>query len=390
MERIRVVLAKELIDNLRDGRSLSAALVYPLLGPLLLGVLIGLMANLLVLDRETTIHVAVQGAVYAPEMISHLESNGVVLEPIVGDTHDVVRRGRHASVLIVPAEFSEDFSAGRPAKVQVIMDSSRLASLVVVNQLLDLMRGYGREVAIKRLAQRQIEPEMLDPVRIEPTNVAVSGTLIDTFLSMIAPFIMFNIFIGGVYLTLDATSGERERRSFEPLLANPIARWEVMSGKVLAGVVFTLVAVLVQLIAFKLMFEMVGSERLSFSDKLDFTTAIGIFVVSAPLVLFAVAVQTIIATVTRSFKQALTYLGLLPLLPGLPGLLAVFVSFEAQSWMMVIPTFGQTVLIGQFVRGEPVATTHIAITIFTTLFVSLLLYVVAARLYEREDLIFGT
>ncbi len=387
MDRIRVVLAKELVDNLRDGRSLSAALVYPLLGPILLGVLIGLMANLLVLDRETTILVAVAGAEHAPQLISHLESNGVVLEPIIGEANEAVKRGRHASVLRIPSQFGRRFSAGDPATVQVVMDSSRLASLVVVNQLLDLLRGYGREIALERLSQRQIEPGALDPIRIEPTNVAESGTLIDTFLSMLAPF---NVFIGGVYLTLDATSGERERGSFEPLLANPVARWEVMSGKVLAAVVFTVVAVIVQLVAFKVMFETVGSERLSFADKLDLPSFVGILAISIPLVFFAVAVQTIIATVTRSFKQALTYLGLLPLIPGLPGLLLVFVSFEAQNWMMLIPTFGQTVLIGQFVRGEPVALTHISIAMLATLAASLVLFLVAARLYEREELIFGT
>ena len=58
--------------------------------------------------------------------------------------------------------------------------------------------------------------------------------------------------------------------------------------------------------------------------------------------------------------------------------------------MMLIPTFGQTVLIGQFVRGEPVALTHISIAMLATLAASLVLFLVAARLYEREELIFGT
>ena len=163
-----------------------------------------------------------------------------------------------------------------------------------------------------------------------------------------------------------------------------------MSGKVLAAVLFTVVAVIVQLVAFKVMFETVGSERLNFADKLDLPSFVDILAISIPLVFFAVAVQTIIATVTRSFKQTLTYLGLLPLIPGLPGLLLVFVSFEAQNWMMLIPTFGQTVLIGQFVRGEPVALTHISIAMLATLAASLVLFLVAARLYEREELIFGT
>ena len=59
MGQIRVVLTKELVDNLRDGRSLAAALVYPLIGPLLVGVLIELMSSVLVLDQQSTISIAI-------------------------------------------------------------------------------------------------------------------------------------------------------------------------------------------------------------------------------------------------------------------------------------------------------------------------------------------
>ena len=244
-------------------------------------------------------------------------------------------------------------------------------------------------MASERLAERRIDPGTVEPVRIDNTNVAVSGSLIDSFLAMLPPFIIFNIFIGGVYLTLDATSGERERRSLEPLLANPVGRWQVMLGKVLAAVLFTAAAVVVQLIAFKLMFEAIGSDRLSFADKLSLGSVLGVLMLTGPLVIFAVAVQTIIATVTRSFKQALTCLGFLPLIPGLPGLVLVFVSVEAENWMMTLPTFGQTVLLGQLIRGEAVDGMHMTIAGASTVAATALLLLIAARLYDREELIFG-
>jgi sodium transport system permease protein len=196
------------------------------------------------------------------------------------------------------------------------------------------------------------------------------------------------LFIGGVYLAIDTTAGERERGSLEPLFANPLPRAGFMLGKYLAALFFTLVAVLVQLATFKLMFVSVGAGQ-GFAKVLGPGATLGTFAVAAPLAALAVAVQVIIATVSRSFKEAQTYLGLLPLAPAMPGLALVFLPLVPQGWMMAVPTFGQTLLFGQLVRGEPIAFGHALIASGVTLVLALVLLALAAKLYEREELIFG-
>ncbi len=112
--------------------------------------------------------------------------------------------------------------------------------------------------------------------------------------------------------------------------------------------------------------------------------------IGLPLMALAVAIQLIIATTTHSFKETQTYLGLLPLVPSLPGLVLIFVSITAHPWMMAIPTFGQTLLIGQLVRGEPLSGLFIAIACVTTGLAAAALLFFAARLYEKEALLFGS
>ena len=194
---------------------------------------------------------------------------------------------------------------------------------------------------------------------------------------------------GGVYLTIDTTSGERERGSLEPLLANPVARWELMLGKALAAFAFTAAAVVVQLVAFKLVFEVITRGEFGLAVDLGVPMFAAIFLICLPLMAFAVAIQLIVATLTRSFKETQTYLGLLPLAPALPGLVLVFVSINAHPWMMAIPTFGQTLLVGQLVRGEPVSAVAVAIACATTALAAAALLYGAARLYERDVLLFG-
>ena len=67
----------------------------------------------------------------------------------------------------------------------------------------------------------------------------------------------------------------------------------------------------------------------------------------------------------------------------------VFAPVQVQEWMMTIPTFSQTLLFGQFLRGEPVSALNIVISATVTTALALILVAVAARLYDREKLIFG-
>ena len=191
------------------------------------------------------------------------------------------------------------------------------------------------------------------------------------------------------YVRIDTTAGERERGSMEPLLTNPIGRGQLMLGKLGAALLFTLAALVFQLAAFKVMFELVMGEKYGLAFNPSVASFVAMLGILLPLVVAAVALQVIVATVSRSYKETQTYLGLLPLIPSLPGMMLVFVPLKAHAWMMSIPTFGQILLIGAMIRGEPVDPVHLAISVISTSLLALLLLWGAARLYERDQLLFG-
>ena len=56
---------------------------------------------------------------------------------------------------------------------------------------------------------------------------------------------------------------------------------------------------------------------------------------------------------------------------------------------MAIPTFSQTLLLGQFVRGESVELLNVVISMSSSTALALVLIACAAGLYAREELIFG-
>ena len=388
MERIWIVFAKETVDNLRDRRSVLMALIYPFIGPLMVGVLIGFVGQTINSMPSSAFTLAVAGADEAPRLVGFLEAHGVSVVTAPDDPMSAVRGGVVDVVLVVESDFGARFAEQQPATVKLVTDTSRLPATMAMSRVMGLLRQFHDLIATERLVENGLDPTLTVPLRIKSVNVAVGRNITGFFLNMLPPFIIFTIFVGGVYLAIDATAGERERRSLEPLLTNPVARWELLMGKAAATFLFTMVALVIQLVAFKGIFAVIiqGPQAMDLGPGVAEFAAI--YLVSMPLILFAVSLQMIVATVTRSFKETQTYLGLLPLIPSLPGLIMVFIPLKTHAWMMTIPTLGQTVLFGQIIRGESVDPTQVAIASLATTAASALLLYFAARMYRREQLVF--
>lgn len=388
-KRIFVVFAKEVVDNSRDLRSLLVALIYPLLGPIILGLLISAVVDVVSEKSAREVTLAVKNAPAAPDLVEFLEKRGVAVVAGPADPQAAVREGRIEVVVIVPDDFDRRFRAERTASITVVANSSRLSGLIALNRVAALLGEYNTEVWGRRIGDRGVDFRVLRPLSIDSIDVSTGTHIAEILLFMVPPLFIFNLFMGGVYLAIDTTSGERERGSLEPLLINPVERWGLMLGKYLAALFYTGVAVLVQLVAFKVVFETAGGGTLTFAGLFDAAAVAGVFLLTLPLMMVAVGVQFIIATVTRSFKEAQTYLGLLPLVPAIPGMVLVFAPVQAKAWMMTVPAFSQTLLLGAFVRGEGVALVDAALSMASSSVAALALIVLAARLYEREKLIFG-
>ena len=193
-----------------------------------------------------------------------------------------------------------------------------------------------------------------------------------------------------MHLAIDTTAGERERGSLEALLINPVARKELVLGKLGAIVAFTVFSLTGTLVAFALMLTYVPLEDfLGTRISLDLGALLAIFIISLPMTMLAGALQMIISSFARSFKEAQSYLGFLPLIPALPGMFLAFVPVKPTIWMMTIPTFGQQLLINQLLREEPVLILNVIISSTATLLVAVAFVLIAMRLYEREAILFG-
>lgn len=388
MSKIWIILQKEVVDSLRDYRSWATGLFWALFGPLMMGGMLILIGSNVREDIEQPLDLPVQNPQNAPNLIWFLEQHDVIVHPAPPDPRAAVKAGDVNVVLVIPPDYAEDFSSGRTATVQVVADSSRQAAQVDVNRIRNLLQGYSNYLGQLRLVARGVSPEVIEVVNVEDVDVATPQSRATFLVSFLPYFIIFAIFNGAAPIITDTTAGERERQSLEPLLINPVPRRSFVLGKLLAAFPFSLGSLGITLIGFGIVFNVLPVEEyIGIRIGLNISTLFSIFLICLPVIFLASAIQMLVASFARSTKEAGTYLPFIALVPSLPGLALAFFPVRPELWTMLIPTFGQQILIHQFMRLEPIRISDAGISTLMTLVISAGITIIAIKLYEREQIV---
>lgn len=390
MNRIWVIFHKEILDNLRDYRSWTTGVFWALFGPLIMGAVIMMVGSNFRESASESLRLPVLGAENAPSLVAFLRQQDVIIETAPADPEAAVRAGDINVALVIPPEYGEDFAAGKSARVQLVFDSTRQSALTDIRQATRLLESYSEYIGLLRLTLRGISPEVIQAVQIEERDTATPQSQALVFLSMLPYFIIFAIFNGAAPVITDATAGERERGSLEPLLINPLPRGWFAVGKMLSAIPFAALNLVITLAGFAAIFNLLPVEELlGMQIEMDAGALTAIFLVCLPIVLLACAIQTLIASFTKTTKEAGTYLPFVGLIPALPGIALAFLPVKPEVWTMLIPTFGQQVLINQFLRSEPILMNNIIVSALVTLAVSVAITWGAIKFYENERIVMG-
>jgi sodium transport system permease protein len=385
MNTVLIVARKELIDLFRDRRTVTLGLLLmPLLFPaLILGT--GSMAEKRTRTQlESTLQLPVIGAEHAPNLMQYLYSRNIEAQPAPPDPDADVRAQTHDAVLRIPEDFAEHWRTSRSAQVELIYDSSRRDSQIPVARVRGAIEQYSRTLGVLRIIERGISPEVAQPVRVAQRDVATPESKRGMLLAFLPYLLILSAFLGGAYLVIDVTAGERERQSLEPLLATPASRTLIMSGKLLAAIFFGMLSLLLILAAFKISFAFApGPMRLI---NLSLPIMLQMLGVLLPMVLIGTTLLTFISASVKSVKEAQSYMSLLMLLPIIPTVMLMVNPIKNQLWQFTVPFLAQNQMILRLVRGEWITPQEWAVYLSTSFGLGLILWLLSARLYHQEKL----
>ena len=389
MKQIWIIFEKEVLDGIRDTRSWVTGLLGALIGPILLGVMLVVVGSSMREDIDKSLTLPVQNPEYAPSLMQFLERYDVIIAPAPADPETAVKLGDVDVVLVIPKEFGEDFSSSKPATIQLVLDSSRQSAAVNITRVQKLLEGYNMYTGKLRLVVRGFSPEVIEVISIDKVDVATPETRAMIVISMLPYFIIVVIFTGALPIIIDSTAGERERKSLEPLLINPAPRRAFVLGKLLSAFPFSIASLAIVLIGFGVAINVIPIEKyLGIQFGLSLMTLFWIFLICLPMVFFASAIQILVASFARTTKEAGTYLPFIALIPALPGMALAFFPVKATMWLMLIPTFGQQLLMNQMMRLEPINAWHVIASVLATILVATIFTWLATILYKRERILF--
>ncbi|HVF63842.1 MAG TPA: ABC transporter permease [Casimicrobiaceae bacterium] len=388
LQRILAVARKEWVDTLRDRRTIIVTLATAALaGPLFLMLIFNMIAQQG--ERARELKLAVRGAEHAGALVAFLERQQVTITPAPDDFEAQIRAGDLDVVMIVEPKFAEDTKKGRAATVRLVYDRSRDRARASIDQAETLLRAYNRQWGQMRLLLRGIAPEVGNPLNIETVNLATpqqSGALV---LFLVAFYGLLAAIVGGMAVALDATAGERERASLEPLLMTPATPIELVTGKWLATTLFNACVVLITLAGFWATLAFAPLPPVGVPFLFGATELLRFVVILLPLIALVPALLLWIGTRGRTYKEAQANVSVLMLVVSIIPFASQLLQRREPDWITLVPISGQYALLNRALRGEAIPTSELALSSLLPVLLIGFALLAVARLWSRESILIG-
>ena len=391
MHTFLTVFFKEILDNIRDRRTLASALIMgPIFGPVMFAFVINLSIDRALDDAESIMELPVVGQEHAPNLIRFLESRNIDIvdgPAEIDDAAEAVKSGVHDVVLVIPESFGEQLADTIPARVELYSDEANSQGEKEARRARNALYAYNRQLVAIRLSARGVNPLLMRPINIDVVDVSTPSGRSAMLLGMMSYFFIFALLMGGMYLAIDTTAGERERGSLEPLLSLPVTRGQLILGKIMAACVFMAASLMLSLMSFYVVLKFMPLEQLGMTPNFGLPVVAGAFFLLLPFILLGASLMTLVASFTKSYKEAQTWLSVVLIAPTLPILIVSILTLRPKLEFMFIPSLSQHLILVDMVKNEPLNGLHVAISVLSTLVFGVILTWVCARLYRREGLL---
>ncbi|HTD13141.1 MAG TPA: ABC transporter permease [Steroidobacteraceae bacterium] len=391
MHAVRAVFAKEFLENLRERRTVISALVLgPLLGPLVFAAVMSSSTRIGMQESDQPVTVAVMHAQRAPNLLAFLKQYRVLSVAVSYDAaaaRAAVQAHRQVLVLDIPPDFGAQLGAATPAPVVLYTDASNTSAASQVERVRGLIGRYGLELARLRLLARGLDPLVLSAVVVQEVDVSTPATRSVLALGMLSYLMLLAMLMGGMYLAIDATAGERERGSLEPLLTVPVPRWQLLLGKILCTCAYMALSLTITAIAFAIVVHFSGLERLGMSTDMPPAAVLRLILYCLPMAPLGAGLMTIVSASTRTVREAQTYLGVMLMVPTLPLVFAGIMGLRPTAPLMLVPSLSQHFLIMSVLREDALPGMYVLLSVAATLAAGALLCGIAGRLYYREKIL---
>lgn len=391
-----IILIKELTDMIRDRRTMFMMVVMPLVViPLLAITAIKLTQSQIEKAKDKELRVAVIGETAAPELFKRLskEENFFLVTMTNADSARAMTAEQTLDgVVIIPQDFSEFVEGDKQATIRLIFKSSE--SLNAARRRIEaIIDQYDREIVNERIGRLQLDETLFDAIAIEREDVASTEEKFAENAGGFLPyiFIIFG-FMGSIYPALDLGAGEKERGTLETILSSPASRFDIVMGKFLVVVLFSIATAFLAMLGVLIMvYQFLPTIETNITQTvMDMLGPRRIFIIMSmvlPVSAFFAAVALAISIFAKSFKEAQSMMAPLNIIIILPAMIGMLPGFKLSAVTAAIPILNLSLATKAILGGsaDPILIAEVYLSLFFLAGVSIY---GCAKWFNREETLF--
>jgi sodium transport system permease protein len=385
--RFMIVFKKELRETLREKRTLGLLALFTLMYPVMLGVLLSQQIKRTTKPERDGVEIAVIGAAKAPTLVSQLKQRNITVKdpgPLDEAGINALLQARtYPAVLRLSEKFTDNYAAMRPARIELWYDSAD-ENGKRRRDIEDVLEAYGANVASARLLAHGVSPATLAPIQVQRFDTGTNASRSALMIGGILGVLFLPVFICGMSTAVDSTAGERERRSMEVLMAQPIRAWELVVGKWLTASALAVAGVTLELALAHAILSLLPLEEIGMSWSLNSADLALVCIATVPLCLFAAGLQVALAMNAKSFKEAQSTLTFVTLVPLIPGVVVSMMELKTAAWMYMVPMLSNQTLLREMAKGGEVGALPFVMTFACSALGALLAVGFASRRMKSE------
>jgi sodium transport system permease protein len=361
MKKIWIVYKKELLDTLRDKRTLRTTIIIPaFLLPLIIFAIIKIQSTISANNEKKVIHLVCLHENESNVIVSRLQNDSSIKISFCSNQQqlqDSIKQEKADIGIATNPDFMNQLDSNKTAVVKLFFNSK---DDTYKNRIALKLEAIKQPFIAKRMADLNLDREKITPIKVEEFDIAstqeIFGKIFGGFLPYI--FIIYS-FMGCMMLCVDLFTGEKERGTIETILTSPVNRLQIMFGKIgvaITGGTLTAVLSIAGILLFvRFSTDSLPTELVHIIGKI-FTPIfiIKLLIMIIPLTAFFSGILTPVATYARNYREATSIIAPFNFIVIMPAMMALLPGVKLNLLTSFIPVTNIALCTKYMIAGDSV------------------------------------
>ncbi|MCP4631593.1 MAG: ABC transporter permease [candidate division Zixibacteria bacterium] len=395
MNRIIIVYKKELLDVVRDRRTIISMIVLPILLFPLLTMGFGSIVGQQIEKTKSEIHkIAVEGYENYPELANIFTGDSGLQIVETDDLRKSIGSKEIQAAIRIPEFAGINIDTGESAILEIYFDAAEIKSEFTLDRIKDLLRIFEDSIVAYRLSELGTDVKLLNPIKIDTENVASEEKMSGYVLAIFLPYVIILLtMIGATYPAIDLTAGEKERGTLETILTSPASRLDIALGKFLTVFTTSIITAFLSVTSLTVTASLGFASSPGLAQEISFSIQpesilVLILLMIPSAALFASVLMTV-ALFAKSYKEAQSYITPLMFMVILPAMVSLIPGIELNILLALVPVVNISLIAKEALMGN-FNWIYLLIVILSTSVLASFSIFIAKRQFEREEVLFRT